>query len=164
MAEYRFLTVWVLDTPIEKVWDAIVDYKRLPSWWKAVTQARELQAGDTQGMGSVWYLVWKTPLSYSLAFEFRITQIEPPYRLALTAVGEVEGTGRWELSQTETGTLVHYYWTVKTTKPWMNALALLIRPLMEWNHHAVMKQGGESLAQLLDAPLLKSEGITLPAG
>jgi hypothetical protein len=42
--------------------------------------------------------------------------IEEPYLLELEAVGELTGTGRWELKSTDEGTLVHYYWDVKTTK------------------------------------------------
>ncbi len=163
MANYNFLTVWLLDAPIEKVWDAIVDYEQLPTWWKAVDHVAQITPGDANGLNSVWYLTWKTPLSYTISFESRTTYVEPPYRLELLAIGEVEGTGRWELSTTDEGTLVKYYWTVKTTKAWMNFLALLIRPLMEWNHNAVMQQGGESLARHLGARLLKSEAIDLPS-
>lgn len=162
MAEYRFLTIWLLDAPIEKVWAAIVDYKQLPTWWKAVSKVEEIQPGDATGFGSVWYIVWKTPLSYSLAFESRITCVEAPHRLELNAIGEVEGSGRWELSPAEEGTLVKYYWMVRTTKPWMNFLALFIRPLMEWNHNAIMHQGGEGLAQFLGARLLKAEAANAP--
>ena len=162
MAEYRFLTIWLLDAPIEKVWDAIVDYKQLPTWWKAVAKVEELQPEDATGAGGVWNMVWKTPLSYTIAFESRITRVEAPHRLELSAIGEVKGIGRWELSQTEEGTLVQYYWIVQTTKAWMNFLALFIRPLLEWNHNATMQQGGEGLAQFLDARLLKSEAADAP--
>ncbi len=159
MATYEFLTVWVLDAPIEKVWDAIVDYSHLRDWWQAIAQVEELEPGDATGVGSVWSMVWKTPLSYTLTFESRITQIKPPYELELSAIGEVEGKGRWKLRQTEAGTQVLYYWTVRTTKAWMNALALVLRPLMEWNHHAIMHQGGEGLAQYLGVRLLKAEAM-----
>lgn len=162
MAEYRFLTVWLLDAPIGKVWEAIVDYKQLPTWWKAIVKVEEIQPGDSTGVGSVWHMVWKTPLSYTIAFESRTTRVEAPHRLDLTAVGEVEGSGRWELSSVEEGTLVRYYWIVRTTKPWMNLLALFIRPLMEWNHNATMKQGGEGLAQFLGVRLLKVEAAEAP--
>jgi hypothetical protein len=35
----------------------------------------------------------------------------------------------------------------------MNRLAPVARPLFAWNHDAVMRQGAEGLAHLLDAPL-----------
>ncbi|OKH36830.1 hypothetical protein NIES2119_15525 [[Phormidium ambiguum] IAM M-71] len=101
-------------------------------------------------------MTWKTPLAYTLTFTSQITTVEPPILLELKAKGEVKGTGRWELSTSPEGTLVHYYWKVRTTKDWMNFLALFIRPLMEWNHNAIMKQGGEGLAKFLGIRLLQS--------
>ncbi len=41
----------------------------------------------------------------------------------------------------------------------MNALALLIRPVMAWNHDAIMRQGGVGLATFLGVPLLKAEAV-----
>jgi uncharacterized protein YndB with AHSA1/START domain len=162
MAEFRFLTIWLLEAPIEKVWEAIADNQQTPTWWKAVSQIEQIQPGDELGVGSVWRMVWKTPLSYTIAFRSEMTRVEPPHRLELNATGEVEGTGKWELSTVEAGTLVHYYWIVRTTKPWMNFLALLIRPLLEWNHNAVMQQGAEGLSQFLGARLLRSEAAKVP--
>jgi hypothetical protein len=46
-----------------------------------VAKVEEIQPGDANGVGSVWYLVWKTPLSYTLAFESRITHVEAPLYL-----------------------------------------------------------------------------------
>lgn len=46
MATYRFLTVWLLDAPIEKVWAVITDNQNLPTWWKTVKQAKLLESGD----------------------------------------------------------------------------------------------------------------------
>jgi uncharacterized protein YndB with AHSA1/START domain len=162
MVEFRFLTIWLLEAPIEKVWEAIADYEHLPSWWKSVDQIEQIQPGNDLGVGSIWHMVWKTPLSYTLTFRSEMIHVEPPDRLELRATGEVEGTGKWELSTVEEGTLVHYYWIVRTTKPWMDFLALLIRPLLEWNHNAIMQQGAEGLAQFLGADLLRSEAAKIP--
>lgn len=156
MADYDFTTIWLIEAPIEKVWEAIRDYKNLPTWWKAVDRVVKIEPGDENGLGSVWKMTWKTPLTYTLTFTSRIITVESPNLLELTAKGEVEGTGRWELSTSPEGTLVCYYWKVKTTKAWMNFLALFIRLLMEWNHNIIMKQGAEGLAKFLEARLLKS--------
>ena len=51
-------------------------------------------------------------------------------------------------------TAVVYEWNVSTTKPWMNLLAPIARPLFAWNHDWVMRNGGEGLAQLLGCRLL----------
>lgn len=159
MAEYRFLTVWQLDAPIEKVWEAILDYKSLPSWWKAVDEVEEIKQGDSTGTGSVCRMVWKTPLAYGVSYQSTVTRVEPPHLLELRTVGDVEGTGRWELSKTEVGTLVHYHWTIRTTKNWMNFLAPLINPLLNWSNDSIMRQGAKGLAQHLNSRLVKVERL-----
>jgi hypothetical protein len=54
-------------------------------------------------------------------------------------------------------TAVLYEWNVRTTKPWMNAVAPLARPVFEWNHNWVMRNGGAGLAGLLGCRLLASD-------
>ncbi|WP_421657762.1 SRPBCC family protein [Leptothermofonsia sp. ETS-13] len=157
MANYQFLTIWELDAPIETVWDALTHSERWPGWWKSVKQVVELEAGSSDGLGNVRRFTWKMPLSYTLTFETCVTRIEPPNLMEARAIGEVEGVGLWELSTTSQGTEVRYTWNVKTTKAWMNVLALFIKPLMEWNHNAVMQEGGKGLAQLLGVRLLKMD-------
>ena len=83
MANYNFTTVWLIEAPIEKVWDAIRDYKNLPTWWKAVDKVVEIEPGDRNGIGSLWQMTWKTPLSYTLSFRSQITAVEPPILLEL---------------------------------------------------------------------------------
>jgi hypothetical protein len=38
---------------------------------------------------------------------------------------------------------VLYEWNVATTKPWMNLIAPIARPVFQWNHDWVMSRGGE---------------------
>ena len=42
MADYRFLTTWLLESPREPVWDAIYDQANWPSWWRGVEEAVEV--------------------------------------------------------------------------------------------------------------------------
>ena len=49
-------------------------------------------------------------------------------------------------------TAVVYEWNVRTTKPWMNLLAPIARPVFAWNHDWVMRNGGEGLAEAARLP------------
>jgi uncharacterized protein YndB with AHSA1/START domain len=54
MAEYAFLTTWLLESPREPVWEAIHDQAAWPSWWRGVEEAVELRPGERgDGLGSV---------------------------------------------------------------------------------------------------------------
>lgn len=149
MAEYRFVTFWQVDAPIEAVWDAIVASERWPEWWRGVTRAIEISPGDQQGIGGVREYTFRSRLPYNLTFQIRTHTIERPRLLVGEATGELAGVGRWRLAERDGGTLVRYDWEIRTTRAWMNALAPLARPLFEINHHAIMRWGGEGLGRLL---------------
>jgi uncharacterized protein YndB with AHSA1/START domain len=154
MADYRFLTTWCLDAPIERVFEAIDDAAAWPRWWKGVTRADLVEEGDEDGVGRLWRFTWRSRLPYDLSFYSRVVRREPPHLLEGHADGELIGVGRWRLYDGPGGTAVVYEWDVRTSRAWMNRAAPVARPLFAWNHDAVMRQGAEGLARLLDAPLL----------
>jgi uncharacterized protein YndB with AHSA1/START domain len=153
MADYRFLTTWCLDAPIERVFEAIDDASRWPQWWNGVRRADLLEPGDDRGVGRLWRFTWRSRLPYELSFDSRVTRREPPHLLEGHAEGELMGVGRWRLFAGQ-GTACVYEWNVHTARGWMNRLAPVARPLFAWNHDIVMRQGAEGLSQLLNAPLL----------
>ena len=130
MAEYRFLTTWLLEADRERVWDAVYDSERWPQWWKGVLEAEKLEEGDEHGVGQYGRYVWRSRLPYRLEFFIRTTKVEKPHLLEGDASGELAGVGRW------------------------NLLAPRARPIFAVNHDHVMRNGGEGLAGLLEAPLL----------
>ena len=154
MAAYRFLTTWLLDAPAEPVFDAIYDAASWPRWWRGVRRAELLEEGDADGVGRLWDFTWRSRLPYDLSFRLRVTAVERPWRMEGQAGGELVGTGRWRLYRGPAGTAVTYEWDVSTSRAWMNRLAPVARPAFAWNHDAVMAQGAEGLAGLLDARLL----------
>ncbi|CAN5545665.1 SRPBCC family protein [soil metagenome] len=154
MAEYRFLTTWLLESERRPVWDAIYDSDSWPEWWRGVEEAERLADGDADGVGQFGRYVWRSKLPYRVEFFVRSTRVEAPYLLEGEASGELAGTGRWRLFEQGGVTAVLYEWNVRTTKAWMNALAPLARPLFAANHDWIMRRGGEGLAARLGCRLL----------
>jgi uncharacterized protein YndB with AHSA1/START domain len=160
MADYAFFSLWELSAPLDQVWEVITQAEHYPEWFPSVTHAKETRPGDAVGVGTVTRSQWRTALPYGLVFETRTTRIQRPHLLELVATGDLEGTGRWELSEEAGSTRVRYYWTVRTTKPWMNLLAPLARPAFGWNHAVLMHAGGEGLARRLGARLIRNQSYT----
>jgi hypothetical protein len=163
MTEYSFLTTWCLAAPRERVWDAIWESERWPEWWRGMIASKHLTDGDETGVGQVGRYTWRSRLPYKLDFEMTTTRVDKPHLLEGHAVGELDGVGRWRLFEegaaAENGpvTVVMYEWNVRTTKPWMNALAPIARPVFAWNHDWLMRNGGEGIATLLGCRLLAQD-------
>ena len=149
MAEYRFLTTWHVDAPIEAVWEAICHPERWPEWWQGVLRVVELEPGDANGIGNVRRYTFRSRLPYNLVFDMCTTRVEYPHALDGVARGELEGEGRWRLEADGNGTVARYFWEVRTTRRWMNRLAPLARPLFAWNHDLIMRWGEEGLNRYL---------------
>ena len=154
MADYRFLTTWLLESPREPVFEAIHDQERWPEWWRGMEEAVELRPGNGDGEGAVSRQRWRSRLPYRIEFEVTTHRVERPHLMEGRAVGELTGTGTWRLFEGDGVTAAVYEWNVMTTKAWMNVLAPLARPVFEWNHDWLMERGGEGIASLLRCPLL----------
>ena len=154
MAEYRFLTTWVLDAPHDAVFQTIWDSPRWPEWWPGVVSSVELEPGDGDGAGSLHRYQWKSWLPYRITFDMRTVLVQRPERLEGRAHGDLEGTGRWWILAAGDLTIVVYDWQVRTTKRWMNIVAPIARPIFAYNHDFVMRHGGRGLARRLKAELI----------
>lgn len=154
MARYEFLTTWLLRAPRTTVWETLQDTSAWPAWWRGVESVEELDGGDGQRVGSRYRVSWRSFVPYSIAFDFEIDQVELPVLMSGRAIGDLDGTGAWRLYEQDGVTAVTYDWRVQTTKPWMNAVGPLARPIFEWNHDWVMARGGEGLAARLGVELV----------
>jgi uncharacterized protein YndB with AHSA1/START domain len=147
MTRYRFLTTWLFEASIERVWERLDDPARWPVWWRGVERT-EILGSDN------WRSTWRSLLPYSLTFEFEIDRRERPYLLAGRASGELAGTGVWRLYEARGQTASTWDWRVGTTAQWMNLMGPLARPVFSWNHGWVMRRGAEGLANDLGCALI----------
>jgi hypothetical protein len=122
-----------------------------------VKSAERLAPGDEHGLGQIGRYVWRSKIPYPVEFEIVTTQVERPHLLEGHARGGLEGVGRWRLFEHGRMTAVVYEWNVATTKRWMNLVGPLARPVFEWNHDWVMRNGGEGIARLLGCRLLAAD-------
>ncbi len=149
MARYHFITHWTFDAPVEAVWNKIKTMDEWPQWWPYVQKVELLQPGDADEVGSIRRIIWKTALPYTLSFDSELVSSDRYKRMEGRAFGELDGAGIWTFTSENGKTHVRYDWMVKTTKPWMNLLSPIARPLFAWNHDKVMSAGYEGLGNTL---------------
>lgn len=152
--KYAFVTKWVIEAPIEKVWDAIYESTEWPQWWKGVLKVDVIEKGQPNGIDGVRAYTWKSALPYKLTFHMKLTQREDNKLLGGVAFGELDGDGIWIFEQSDSIVTVHYYWNAHTNKKWMNWFAFILKPAFKYNHDIVMRWGADGLAKKLNAKLI----------
>lgn len=163
MSEYRLLTIWRVEAPLEKVYAAIENSLHWPRWWPGAETVEELATGDANGIDSIRRYAWQGQLPYRVVFDVRATRIENLVAIEGRTWGDLDGVGRWHFSRQGAVSVVRYEWHVRVTRWWMKLIAPLARPLFIRNHALLMAQGGEGLARLLGSRLLSQENIDLMA-
>lgn len=145
--DYEFLTVWrVAGTPRE-VMDVLGDAGTLATWWPSVyLDVSPLQAGNADGTGKAFALHTKGWLPYTLRWNLVVTEPVTEHGLALTAHGDLNGTGRWTFEQDGPETVITYEWRVSAAKPLLRRMSWLLRPAFAANHRWAMARGQEALA------------------
>lgn len=129
-----------------------------------MAETNEIEPGQEDGTGAVFRSRWTTALPYGFVFESEVIRVERPFLLELRSRGELEGTGLWRLSHEDGGTMVQYFWNVRTSKPWMRFLAPLLRPAFAWNHAMIMQAGGVGQARKLNVSVPRNESYTRESG
>ncbi len=148
---YDVTTLWRFDSPVEAVWDAIVDAGNWPLWWPGIEEVVTLELGDADGLGARRRCTCRGVLPFRLTIVTCVTRVEPLRLIEGRVGGELEGVGRCHLDRDGPSTTVRYEWQVRTVRPWMNRLGPLAKPVFRWNHVAMMHAGGAGLARYLGA-------------
>jgi Polyketide cyclase / dehydrase and lipid transport len=145
-ADYVFRTVWRVAGTVAEVRDVLADGSSLPRWWPAVYLAVEpLREGDEAGVGGEIALLTRGLLPYTLSWTARTVTPITDSGFALTATGDLDGTGRWTFEQVGPEAVVTYDWRVGARKPLLRRLTWLLRPVFAANHRWAMARGEESL-------------------
>jgi hypothetical protein len=161
MALYHFRTEMRIGAAPEQVWKVLEEPTTWPDWWRWLRHVEVLGPGPGDAVGARCRFEFRTRLPYTLAFVLETVRIAPPSLWESRVTGELAGSGMWEVSERDGGSLVRYTWIVATTKRWMNLLAPVARPAFNWNHRVIMGDFAAGLARRLDVRLVSVEHLTI---
>lgn len=149
--EYRFESRWLLHASAERAWaliEGIVTGSDGALPWPGV---RVEPAAVTVRSGERLGIRVRSPLGYTLRVDAVLGRVDPGRELQARAHGDLDGVGTVSLvpgtltsrrtGETRDGCLVVIRWYVRTTRPWMNAAAPLLRPAFVVAHALVMRAG-----------------------
>jgi hypothetical protein len=141
-SEYVFVDEWDVAAPPEAVYDALVDARTYPSWWKPVYIAVEGDERETRHR-------FKGRLPYTLDMRARLTHEERPRTFDVEVDGDLRGHGRWTFTPTDRGTHVRWDWKVYADRPLLRYLTPVLKPLFRWNHNWAAARAREGLEPYL---------------
>ena len=145
-ADYAFRTVWRVAGTVAEVREVLADGGSLPRWWPAVYLAVDpVREPDPDGRGAELDLFTTGWLPHTLRWRLRTTEPVMDSGFALTATGDLTGTGRWTFAPDGPEVEITYDWRVAADKPLLRRLTWLLRPVFAANHHWAMARGEESL-------------------
>lgn len=105
-------STWVLQTPLEPVWQALFAVEQWPTWWPITGHIKQIKEGDAYGVGAVYCL--------GEILEFCTCEVNEPHLLEFITSG---GLGRWTFHEEENLTLVHLsLWGYDQLPPFSKAM------------------------------------------
>jgi hypothetical protein len=147
---FRFRSDWHVLADPGQIYDALADVERYPNWWPQVRSARRIndQVGE---------LVCRSVLPYSIHLRAsRVIEDRDRLQLRARLSGDLTGWSGWQIAAHGAGSIATFTEEV-TTSGALRAASRLARPILEWNHAAMMRGGELGLRQYLSAETLPSD-------
>jgi Polyketide cyclase / dehydrase and lipid transport len=144
--EYHLMTEWWFEGTAEEIYDVLSDTDAMRRWWRAfIIDLDEAEPGDDTGVGKVVRLHVKGWLPYELRWQFRVREANRPHGFSIEAWGDLNGRGRWTLTQEGPWVHVHYDWRVSADKWYLRYFSFALKPLFASNHRWAMQRGEEGI-------------------
>lgn len=159
---YHFVTTIELTASPEEIWETLARSKEWADWWRWLKEVEVLNEGSPDGVGRRVRHIVSSPLRYRLTYVGFITRTNEPTMSRFEAEGDLEGRGQFRLDPADSSnTLITFDWLVETPKAWMNILAPVARPIFVWNHHRLMDDFAEDLAEATGGELVEVSNTSL---
>ncbi len=130
---YAFRSSWPVAAPPARVYDVLEDVGGYPGWWPQVRAVAAL-AED------VALVACRSVLPYTLHIELRPVVRDPATGVLEAALsGDLVGSCTWRVVEDAPGTRLEFAQQVTTPGWWLRSLSRVGRPVLELNHHLMMR-------------------------
>lgn len=143
---YEFRTTWLVPSPPDAVFAALVDLAGYPDWWSDVRSVTKVDDDTAE-------LVCRASLPFVLRLRMtRVEENEPAGRVAVALSGDLEGTLTGVLLRRgRRSTRLDIRQRVVARKPVLRALSPVAHPVFRFNHALMMRRGLRGLGAHLAA-------------
>ena len=139
LTHYVFQSVWHVQASSADVIPVLNDLESYPMWWPEIRDVRPLG-------GNRFQVVARSLLPYELRFVSEAAPGEPRSGIIDARLsGDMEGTVRWTVEETDDRCRLVYDQEVTTHKRLLNVMAPVARPGFKVNHALMMRHGETGL-------------------
>jgi carbon monoxide dehydrogenase subunit G len=136
--DYLFNHTTEVAAPPEQVHAALVDLENFGSWWPQVVAVASLGPDDA-------LVICRSRLPYDLELHLHAESREPGL-LRVAIDGPIRGTAQWRLMPVPGGTRLEFEQRVRAVTRTFVLASWVLKPLLRWNHQAMMRGAEEGLA------------------
>ncbi len=129
--DYLFTHTTEVAAPPPEVHALLVDLENFGSWWPQVVAVASLGPDDA-------LVVCRSRLPYDLELHLHAESREPQL-LRVGIDGPISGSALWRLTPVPGGTRLEFEQQVRATDPLFVLASALLKPLLRWNHHTMMR-------------------------
>ena len=143
LASYVFQSRWLVPAPPSDCYAVLYDVESYSKWWPEI---RDVHLIDKD---RACFRV-RSFLPYYLDFESeRRRDDREAGVLEARLTGDLDGSSRWTISETASGSMLVFDEEVVTTRRSLNLLAPIARPFFKMNHEFMMRHGEAGLRTFL---------------
>lgn len=136
---YRFQTTWRIEASRSEAFDVLNDIEQYPAWWPEIKEARQIDEARAE-------VRIRAALPYTLDMQLEKEIADKPAGILRTSLtGDLEGWSSWSMTAVGPYCLLRFDEEVVSTRPLMNALTPIARPLFRLNHSLMMRHGERGL-------------------
>jgi uncharacterized protein YndB with AHSA1/START domain len=128
---------WRSSQPADVVWAALTDTTSYEAWWPWLEQ---LGGGPFEAGASLVATI-RAPARYRIRYVVRLTEVEPPSRVAALIEGDLGGWAGIELCPDGPGTIVRFRSSLHPRRLLLRAAGVVAEPVMVHGHDGVMDRG-----------------------
>lgn len=138
---YRFEEEWMVEAPVEKVWDQMVQVEAWPQWWKGLELSDSVDGLPAIMEGKSYRTRWKGPFPYRLDIHAVIRKTSPHAAITADIHGDIQGRCTCRIQESRQGTRFFFSLDVRTVPPWMTLLSPFLKGYFSKNHNRLMAKG-----------------------
>ena len=138
---YHFDQEWVVNAPLETVWEGLIHVDQWYRWWEGLEFSNSTDNLPVTMTGKQYITRWKGSFPYYLDIQAVIVDARANVSISADIHGDIKGACTCRIEKTRDGTRGFFSLNVHTCNPWMTILSPFLKERFSKNHNSIMAKG-----------------------